>query len=147
MDKRIAEIVEETPSLLDGKCRYRFRRYGTIDQDDDDEFVGLDTEERRDSATDNEDGPVQTKKADAQRQEEEEEEEEEGEGQAVMPRPGTRSERQGEEGTEEQTAEGQPETGPRTTRRSGVSLGKAPGPKRRRTVSSMFSCLPSFSLR
>jgi hypothetical protein len=156
MDKRIAQIVEINPPSLDGKGRYKFRRYGRIDQDDeldhdDDEFVA---EERRDSATDNEDSPVQTKRADAQRQEEEEEEEEEGaEGQAEIHRPGARSnqhaEHQEEEGTEEQAAE-QPVTGRRTrmaTRRSGVSLGEAPGPKRRRTVSSMFSSLSSLSLR
>jgi tRNA(Glu) U13 pseudouridine synthase TruD len=154
MDKRIDEIVKENPTSLDGKGLYKFRRYGRIDQDDDDEFVDMDEEERRDSATDNEDGPVQTKKADAQRQEEEEEEE--GEGQIVMPRPGSVSdlrsreaERQEEEGAEEETAEVQPETSPRkrmATRRSRVSLGEAPGPKRRRMVSLTSSSLPSLSL-
>jgi hypothetical protein len=137
------------------------RRYGRIVRDqeldaDDEELIGLDAGERGDSATDNEDGPIQTKKADAQRQEEEEEEEE-GEGQAVLHQSGATSnprsqeaERQEEEGAVEQAAEWQPETGPTTrmtTRRSRVSLGEVPGPKRRRTVSSTFSSLPSLSLR
>jgi hypothetical protein len=135
-----------------------FRRQGKIVRDDelnaDDEFIEIDAEERRDSATDNEDGPVQTKKVDAQRQEEEEEEEEE-EGEGYQP--GESSdllnrdpEHQEEEGTEEQAAQLQPETGLRTKmamRRSRVSLGEAPGPKRRRTVRSMFYSLPSLSLR
>jgi hypothetical protein len=71
------------------------RRYGRIVRDqeldaDDEELIGLDAGERGDSATDNEDGPIQTKKADAQRQEEEEEEEE-GEGQAVLHQSGATS--------------------------------------------------------
>jgi hypothetical protein len=132
------------------------RRYGRVVQDqeldaDDEELMGLGAEERGDSATDNEDSPVQTKKVDAQRQEEEEEEEE-GEGQAVMHQPGARSnsrtqdvEHQEEEGAEEQAAEWPPTR--MATRRSRVSLGEAPGPKRRRTVSSIFSSMPSLSLR
>ena len=132
-----------------------FRRQGKTVQDDelnaDDEVIEIDAEERRDSATDNEDGPVQTKKVDAQPQEEEEEEEEE-EGEGYQP--GESSdllnrdpEHQEEEGTEEQAAQLQPETGRRTkmaTRRSRVSR-EAPGPKRRRTVRSMFYSLPSLS--
>jgi hypothetical protein len=143
LDKRITRIVEKNPPSLDGKGQYMSRRYGRIVQDheldaDDEELVGLDPEERGDSATDNEDSPVQTKKADVQRQEEEEEEDE---GQVVMQRPGATnprsqdSERQEEERAEEQAAEW-PETGSPTrmaTRRSRISRGETPGPKRRRT--------------
>jgi hypothetical protein len=157
MDKRIAQIVEENPPPPDGKGRYMYRRYGKIDEDDelnadDDGLVEMDEEERRDSATDNEDSPVQMKRADAQRQEEEEEEED-GEGQAVMHRPEARpnlrsrdAEREEEESTEEQAGERRPEAyrTRSTTRRSRVSLGDAaPGPKKRRTVSSPFISLPS----
>jgi hypothetical protein len=157
MDKRIAQIVEKNPPPPDGKGRYMYRRYGKIDEDDelnadDDGLVELNEEERRDSATDNEDSPVQIKRANAQRQEEEEEEED-GEGQAVMHRPEAGSnlrrrdaERQEEESTEEQVEEQRRRTRS-TTRRSRVSPGDAPGPKRRRTVSSPFSSLPSLPLR
>ena len=134
-----------------------YRRYGRIDQDDelnadDDGLVESDGGERRDSATDNEDSPIQIKRVHAQRQEEEEEED--GEGRAEMHRPAARSnlrslgaERQEEDRTEEQAAEQQPETGRTTStrRRSRVSLSEAPGPKRRRTVSLPFSSLPLFS--
>ena len=147
MDKRIAQIVEKNPPPLDGKGRYMYRRYGKIDEDDelnadDDGLVELDEEERRDSATDNEDSPVQITRADAQRQEEEEEED--GEGQAVMHRPeassNLRSRDAEEESTEEQIGEQRPEAyrTRSTTRRSRAPLGHAPGPKRRRTVSSPF---------
>ena len=156
MDKRIAQIVEKNPPPPDGKGRYRYRRNGKIDEDeelnaDDDGLIELDEEERRDSATDNEDSPVQIKRADAQRQEEEEEEED-GEGQVAMHRPEGSSnlrsrdaERKEEESTEEQTEEQRPEAyrTRSTTRRSRVSLGHAPGPKRRRKVSSPFFSLPS----
>jgi len=156
MDKRIAQIVEENPPPPDGKGRYMYRRYGKIDEDDelnadDDGLVEMDEEERRDSATDNEDSPVQMKRADAQRQEEEEEEED-GEGQAVMHRPEARSnlrsrdaERKEEKSTEEQAGERRPGAyrTRSTTRQSRVSLGNASGPKRRRTVSSPFISLPS----
>jgi hypothetical protein len=57
------------------------------------------------------------------------------------------SERQEEERAEEQAAEW-PETGSPTrmaTRRSRISRGETPGPKRRRTVSSILSSLPSLS--
>ncbi len=159
LDKRIAQIVEETPPLPDGKGRYVYRRYGRIDQDeelnaDDDGLVELDEEERRDSATDNEDSPVQIKRAHAQRQEEEEEED--GEGQTVMHSPEERSnlrsrdaERQEEESTEEQAAGQQPKTRRTrsTMRASRVSLGEALGRKRRKTVSSPFCSLPSLSRR
>jgi hypothetical protein len=120
------------------------RRHAKILQDDelnaDEEAIELDAEESRDSPTDNEDGPVQNKKVDARRQEEEEEEE--GEGQAVTHHPGARSDLP----NREQATERQTETGPRTktaTRRSRVSLGEAPEPKRRRTVSLivLFSAL------
>lgn len=157
LDKRIAQIVEKNPPPPDGKGRYMYRRYGKIDEDDelnadDDGLAELDEEERRDSATDNEDSPVQIKRANAQRQEEEEEEED-GEGQAVMHRPEAGSnlrrrdaERQEEESTEEQVGEQRRRTRS-TARRSRVSLGDAPGPKRRRTVSPPFSSLPSLPLR
>jgi hypothetical protein len=48
--------------------------------------------------------------------------------------------RQEEESTEEQAGEQQPEVGRTrsTTRRSQISLGDAPGPKRRRAVSSLL---------
>jgi len=149
MDERIAQIVENNPPPPDGKGRYMYRRYGKIDEDDelkadDDGLVEMDEEERRDSATDNEDSPVQIKR-NAQRQEEEEEEEEDGEGQAVMHRPEASSnlrsqgaKRQEAEITEEQAGEQQPEVGRTrsTRRRSRVSLGDALGPKRRRTRAS-----------
>jgi hypothetical protein len=132
-----------------------YRRYGRIGQDDelnadDDGLVQSDGGEKTDSSTDNEDSPIQVKRAHAQRQEEEEEED--GEGRAVMHRPAARSnlrslgaERQ-EDRTEEQAAEQQRETGRTTStrRRSRVSLSESPGPKRRRTVSLPFSSLPSF---
>ena len=191
MDRRIAQIVENNPPPLDGKGRYKYRRYGKIDEDDemnadDDGLVELDEEERRDSATDNEDSPVQVKRANARRQEEEEEEEDD-EGHAVMHRPEAgfnlrsrnakrqeeeeeedeegqavihRSEagfnlrsrdakRQEEESTGVQAGEQQPEARRTrsTTRRSQISLGEAPGPKRRRTVSSPFTSLLSPPLR
>jgi hypothetical protein len=157
MDERIAQIVENNPPPPDGKGRYMYRRYGKIDEDDelkadDDGLVEMDEEERRDSATDNEDSPVQIKR-NAQRQEEEEEEEEDGEGQAVMHRPEASSnlrsqgaKRQEAEITEEQAGEQQPEVGRTrsTRRRSRVSLGDALGPKRRRTVSHRSLLCPRF---
>ena len=158
MDDRIAQIIEENPPPIDGKGRYMYRRYGKIDEDDelnadddDDGPVGLDEEERIHSATDNEDSPVQIKRAKAQRQEEEEDDED-GE-EAVMHQPEADSnlrswyeERQEEESTKGQAAEQRPETGRTrsTTRRSRVSLGEASGPKRRRTVSLPLSSLPSL---
>lgn len=155
MDRRIAQIVEENPPPPDGKGRYKYRRYGKIDEDDelnadDDGFDEMDEEERRDSATDDEDSPVQSKRANAQRQEEEEEEDDDVR-QAVVHRPEASynlrsrdAERREEEITEEQAGEQQPEAGrTRSTRgRSQVSLGVAPGPKRRRTVSSPSTSLP-----
>ena len=151
MDTRIAQIVENNPPPPDGKGRYMYRRYGKIDEDDelnadDDGLVELDGEERRDSATDNEDSPVQIKRANARRQEEEEEEDVEGH----LPEAGSNlrsrdAMRQEEESTEEQAGEQQPEVRRTrsTTRQSRVSLGDASGPKRRRTVSSPFSYLSS----
>jgi hypothetical protein len=155
MDRRIAQIVEENPPPPGGKGRYKYRRYGKIDEDDelnadDDGFDEMDEEERRDSATDNEDSPVLIKRANAQRQEEEEEDDDDVR-QAVMHRPEASSnlrsrdaERREEELTEEQAGEQQPEAGrTRSTRRRGqVSLGDVLGPKRRRTVSSPSTSLP-----
>jgi hypothetical protein len=159
MDKRVAQIVEENPPPPDGKGLYKYRRYGKIDEDDelnadDDGLVEMDEEERGDSATDNEDSPVQIKRANAQRQEEEEEEEDDM-GQAVMHQPEANSnlrsrgaERREKEITEEQAGEQQPEAGhTRSTRRRSRVSGDAPGPKRRRTVSSLFTSLPSPPLR
>ena len=157
MDKRIAQIVEESPPSPDGKGRYMYRRNGKVDKDDelnaDDEgLVRLDEEESRDSATDNEDSPVQIRIASAQRQEEEEED---SEGQAIMHRPeatynlrSRNAKRQEEESTEGQTAKQRP-VADRTrssTRRSRVPLSEAPRPERRRTVSFtiLFSALASF---
>ena len=141
MDKRIDQIVRGNPPSLDGKGRYMSRRHVKILQDEelnaDEEVIELDADENRDSPTDNEDGPVQTKKVDARRQEEEEEEEEEGEGRAVTHHPGARSDLPNRD-PEERATERQTETGPRTnmsTRRRRVSIGEAPEPKRRRTVS------------
>jgi hypothetical protein len=156
MDERIAQIVEKNPPPPDGKGRYMYRRYGKIGEDDelnadDDGLVEFDEEERRDSATDNEDSPVQIKRANAQR-EEEEEEEEDGEGQAVMYRAEASSnlrsrdaERKDEDSIEEQAGEQWPGAyrTRSTTRRSRVSPGDAPGPKKRRAVSSPLSSLPS----
>ncbi|KAH8980387.1 hypothetical protein EDB86DRAFT_2980409 [Lactarius hatsudake] len=75
LDQRIAEIVEENPPAPDGKGRYKFRRFGRLDQDEleGEEFM-LDAEEGAESATDNEDGPVWAKRASTQPQKEEEEE-------------------------------------------------------------------------
>ena len=163
MDKRIAQIVENNPPPPDGKGRYMYRRFGRIDEDDelnadnaDDELVEMDDEERRDSATDNEDSPVQIKRIAQRQEEEEEEEEEDGDGQAVMHRPEASSnlrsqgaKRQEEEITEEQAGGQQLEAGRTrsTRRRSRVSPGEALGPKRRRTVSTPFSFLSSLPLR
>lgn len=154
MDMRIAQIVEENPPPPDGKGRYKYRRYRKIDEDDelnadDDGFDEMDEEERRDSATDNEDSPVQIKRANAQRQEEEEQDDDDVR-QAVMHQPEASSnlrsrdaERREEEIAEEQAGEQQPEAGrTRSTRQSQVSLGDALGPKRRRTVSSPSTSLP-----
>jgi hypothetical protein len=158
MDTRIAQIVENNPPPPDGKGRYMYRRYGKIDEDDelnadddglvelDGDLVELDGEERRDSATDNEDSPVQIRRANARRQEEEEEEDVEGHLPEASSNLRSRDAmRQEEESTEEQAGEQQPEARRTrsTTRRSRVSLGDASGPKRRRTVSSPFSYLSS----
>ena len=158
MDERVAQIVDENPPPPDGKGLYRYRRYGKIDEDDElnaDNDDELDEEERRDSATDNEDSPVQTKRTDARRQEEEEEEEDgEGEGQAIVQQPEASSNlrsrdsrrQEEEESNEEQAGEQQPEAH-RTrsaTRRSQISLGDEPGRKRLRAVSLPFSSLPSL---
>jgi hypothetical protein len=153
MDEMIAQIVEENPPPPDGKGRYKYRRYGTIDVDDelnadDDGLVELDEEERRDSTTDSEDSPVQFKRANARRQEEEEGEED-GEGQVVMHQPEESSylrsrdtQHQEEVRIEQQAGEQQPEAGRTrsTTRRSRISPGDASEPRRRRTVSSLCPC-------
>lgn len=167
MDEGIAKIVEKTPPPADGKGRYMYRRYGKADKDDelnaDDDAVELelDEEERRDSATDNEDSPVhpvQVKRADALRQEEEEEEED-GEEQVVMHQPEASSNlhswyaKRQEEGSTKELAGEQQQQQPEsrrtrsTTRQSRVPRGNAPGPKGRRTVSSPFTSLPSPPLR
>jgi hypothetical protein len=156
MDKRIAQIVQDNPPPPDGKGRYMYRRYGNIDGDDelnadDDGLVEADEEERRDSATDNEDSPVQIKRANARRQEEEEEEED-VEGHRPEASPNLRSrdaQRQEEASTEEQAVEQQPEVRRTrsTTRRNRVPPGNASGPKGRRTVSSPFPSLPLPPLR
>ena len=149
MDKRVAQIVENNPPPPDGKGRYWYRRYGKVDEDElnagYDGLVGVDEGERRYSATDNEDSPVQIKRANALRQEEEEEEDVEGHpfeaSSNLLSRDGQRQE---EESTGEQAGEQQPaarRTVP-TKRRSRVPLGDASGPKRHRTVSSLFSYLP-----
>jgi hypothetical protein len=110
----IAEIVKENPPAPDEKGRYKFRRYVRIDQDD--ELNADDDElERGDSATDNEGGPVETRRTDAQRQEEEE-----------------------DDYDGEQAAAPEPKTRPRTraaTRQSRALRVETPMPKRRRTVS------------
>ena len=154
MDKRIAEIAEENTPTFDGKGLYRSRRFGNIDQDDewmnvDDEPADLDEGEKSESATDNEDGPVQVqiRKKDVQRREEEEEEEEDvgaatHQSAAAPSLPGRGAETQGGEEVEEQSTEPQPETGPppdMAARRSRVSLRREPIQTRRRTVSPFFS--------
>ena len=127
------------------------RRYGKIGQDDEVEADDneLYAEERRDSATDEESGPVKTRRMEAQREEEEEEEGEDG-GQAEMHWPGAGpSPRNQQDAEEEQTAGPQPETGPRTrmaTRRSRISLAKLPVQKKRRTVSFTISSFASSPL-
>ena len=128
MDKRIAQIVEESPPPPDGKGRYMYRRNGKIDKDDelnadDDRLDGLDEEN---SAADNEDSPVQIKSVSVQRQEEEEED---GEGQAVMHQPKARYNLRSR-GAQRQEEE--------------IPLGEPPRPKRRKTVSPLStSRLPS----
>ena len=107
-----------------------FRRYGRIDQDPEmnaynDDLAGFD--EGRDSATDDEGDPVQTKGVNAQPEEEEEEEENEWQTGPL------------EEDAREQITERQPETGPRTraaTRRGRASPSGALASKRRRKVGS-----------
>ncbi|KAH9978448.1 hypothetical protein BJV74DRAFT_859231 [Russula compacta] len=141
LDKRIAEIVKKNPPAYGGKGLYMSRRYGKISQDDevDADDNELYAEERRDSATDEESGPVKTRRMDAQREEEEEEEEEEEDGEQAEVHwagagPSPRNQQDAKEETEEQATGPQPETGPRTrmaTRRSRVSLGKLPVPKKR----------------
>ena len=147
MDERIAQIVENNPPPPDGKGLYVYRRYGKIDEDDelcadDDGLLGLDDEESRDSATDNEDSPVQIRRASAQPQEEEEEED--NEGQSIMHRPKATynlrsgdAKRQEEESTEGQTAKQRPAASRTrsTARQSRVPLSEAPRPKRRKAVS------------
>jgi hypothetical protein len=137
MDNRIAEIVEGRPPALDGKGQYTFRRFGRINQDPElnaynDDLKGFDEEEGRDSATDDEGAPIQTKRVDAQP----EEEEEEDEGQATMKPTGAASP-QGQD-AEEQTTGRQPKTSIRkrvATRQGRVSSsGVLASIKRRRKV-------------
>jgi hypothetical protein len=147
LDNRIAEIVEGNPPAPDGKGQYKYRRYGRIDQDaeliaDNNEFVELGAEEGGYSATDDEDGPVRTKRMNAQPQEEEEEEDE---GQSIVHRPGAspNTRNQDPEPPEEAIAEREPETGPLArvaTQRGGASLSGAPASKGRRIVSPTFPC-------
>ena len=156
MDNRIADIAEGRPPAPDGKGRYKSRRYGRIDQDPElntynDDLADFDEEEGRDSATDDEGDPVQTKRVDAQP---EEEEEGEDEGQAALYLPEAASPRNQdaeplEEEAAEQTIERQPDTSPRTraaTRRGRVSPSGALASKRRRKVGLPFS-FPRSRLR
>ncbi|KAI0255188.1 hypothetical protein BJV78DRAFT_1329928 [Lactifluus subvellereus] len=138
LDKKIAEIVKENPPAPDEKGRYKFRRYVRIGRDD--ELNADDDElERGDSSTDNEDGPVETRRTDAQRQEEEEEDYD-GE-QAAAQQPEARFHRhnqdaRNEEEAEEQAAAPEPKARPRTraaTQRSRASRIETPTSKRRRT--------------
>ncbi|KAH9958519.1 hypothetical protein BGW80DRAFT_1374592 [Lactifluus volemus] len=133
LDERIADIVKENPPAPDEKGRYRSRRYGRTDQDDelnavDDEFHD---EERGDSATDNEDGPVHGMRIDALRQEEEDDDDEE---QVALHQPGPsqrdpNASHEEEEEAEEQALVPQPRPRPQTraaTRQSRTSLVQAP---------------------
>ncbi|KAH9961016.1 hypothetical protein BC827DRAFT_349894 [Russula dissimulans] len=155
MDERIAEIAEENPLPRDGKGLYKSRRFGNIDKDDewmdaDDEPPDLGEGERSESATDNEDGPVQvqTKRMEVQRREEEEEEEgDEDVGAAKHQlatepsQPSQAAETQGREEVEEQTTKLQPETGPPAdvaARRTRISLNREPVQTRRRTARRRF---------
>lgn len=148
LDNRIAEIVEGNPPAPNGKGQYKYRRYGRIDQDaeliaDNTEFVELGAEEGGYSATDDEDGTVQTKRMNAQPQEEEEEEDE---GQSYQPgaTPNPRNhDHEPPEEAKKQIAEREPETGPFArvaTQRGGASLSGAPVSKGRRIVSPTFPC-------
>jgi hypothetical protein len=150
LDNRIAEIVEGNPPAPDGKGQYKYRRYGRIDQDaeliaDNNEFVELNAEEGGYSATDDEDGTVQTKRMNTQPQEEEEEEDE---GQSIVQWPGASPNPRNQdpeppEEAKKQTAEREPETGPLTRsamQQGGASLSGAPASKGRRTVSPTFPC-------
>lgn len=145
LDNRVTEIVQETPPPPDGKGRYKFRRYGRIDQDPElndyeHDLAEFDAEEGDDSATDDECVPIQTKKMDNQPQEEEDDEDE---GQAVMHQSRARvgphhQDAEAPEEFEEQTTEHRPKKGPRTraaTRRSRASPVGTLSLKRRRSVS------------
>jgi hypothetical protein len=152
MDNRIAEIVEGCPPALDGKGQYMFRRYGRINQDPElnaynDDLTGFDEEEGRDSATDDEGAPIQTKRVDDQPEEEEEEEEDEG--QAAMKSTGAASPQNQdaeplEVEAEEQTTGRQPETSPRkrvATRLGHVSSSGVLASKKRRRKVGLYSSL------
>ncbi|KAI0294258.1 hypothetical protein B0F90DRAFT_1757693 [Multifurca ochricompacta] len=144
LDERITEIVEESPPAADGKGRYILRRYKRVEQDD--ELIadegGLDTKERRESETDDEDGPVQSGRTDFHRQEEEEEEEgEEGEPVAAH-KPESlliQTEENGEEGEPTTTRQSRAGSSLRivgSRRRGRVSHSEAPLPKGRRAILS-----------
>jgi len=143
LDKRIAEIVQRNPPAVHGKGGYASRRFGGIDRDPElNAYDDLsDAGGKGDSATDDEDGPVKSKRTDALREEEEEEGDDSC--QAIKYQLGAGlsehnwdAEQQDEVG-DKQVTEHQPEQGPQTrarTRQNRVSLGEAPASKKRRTV-------------
>jgi hypothetical protein len=133
--------------MLDGKGGYASRRFGRIDRDPElNAYDDLsDAGDKGDSATDDEDGPVKSKRADALREEEEEEGDDSR--QAIKYQLGAGLSEHNwdaelqDEVEDKQITERQPEQGPRTrarTLQSRVSLGEAPVSKRRRTVSLTF---------
>jgi hypothetical protein len=146
LDERIADIVKRNPPVPDDKGRYKFRRYGRTDQDDelDADDDGFYDEERGDSATDNEDDPVHSMRINALRHEEEEEDDDDDDGEQValhQPGPSQRDQdamHEEEEQAEEQALVPQPRPRPQTravTRQSRTSLVQARASKRRRKVS------------
>jgi hypothetical protein len=142
LDERIADIVKEDPPVPNEKGRYKFRRHGRTDQDDE---LNADDDglERGDSATDNEDDPVQSRRIYALRQEEEDDDDEEQAAahQSVKgPSHLNQDARHEEEEEAEEAAVSQPKARPRTraaTRQSRALRVEAPTPKRRRTVSPL----------
>jgi hypothetical protein len=144
LDKRIAEIVQRNPPAPDGKGRYASRRFGRIDRDPElNAYDDLsDAGDKGDSATDEEDGPVKSKRTDALREEEEEEGDDSR--QAIKyqlgagPSEHNWEAEQQDEVEDKQITEHRHEQGPRTrarTQQSRASLGEAPASKKRRKVS------------